>query len=124
MPIARLKEKRQITVPVEICRQIHADKGDIFDFEVDDGKVIMRLQRLVPVTAQQPMKQVIDVSLSMGSTEKSFESVDQTRQKMALRAEKTLTFIKGIEHAHVKAKAKGYNVNIPLNEEEYYKQYL
>ena len=71
MPLAKLKEKRQITVPVEICNQIDADKGDIFNFEVEDNKVIMTLQKLVPATKTDKL---VDISKYVGSMKGTFKS--------------------------------------------------
>ncbi len=123
MPIARLKEKRQITVPAEICRQIQADTGDMFDFEVDGNHVVMRLQRLVPAGQQKG----IDTSSYAGSTKEPAGSVDQTGKKMrpqSKKAQEALAFRERIERAHEEARAKGYDISASLDEEDYYKQYL
>ena len=52
--LAKLKEKRQLTLPAEICKLVHADKGDLFDCTVDEGRIILTLQKVVPATASQP----------------------------------------------------------------------
>lgn len=74
MPIARLKAKRQITVPAKICRQVQADQGDIFDFEVDGDKIVMRLQRLVPATKQKSSAEDIGISQYIGIAKGTFGS--------------------------------------------------
>ncbi len=78
MPLAKLKEKRQITVPIEICNQVHADKGDIFNFEVDEdnNKIIMTLQKLVPVTKDKARTTSIDISKYIGIAKGTFGSVE------------------------------------------------
>ncbi|MEL6723214.1 MAG: AbrB/MazE/SpoVT family DNA-binding domain-containing protein [Pseudomonadota bacterium] len=77
MPLAKLKEKRQITVPIEICNQIHANKGDIFNFEVDNNKIIMTLQKLVPATKEKTRTKSIDISKYIGIAKGTFGSVKQ-----------------------------------------------
>ena len=72
MSVTKLKEKGQITLPIDIRRQINAQKGDIFDVQVDNGKVIMTLQRLVPVS-QEPT--IIDLSRFVGAASGTFGSV-------------------------------------------------
>ncbi len=47
MPLSTLKEKGQITLPSSIRRQIHAEKGDLFDFQVRENKVIMTRKKIV-----------------------------------------------------------------------------
>jgi bifunctional DNA-binding transcriptional regulator/antitoxin component of YhaV-PrlF toxin-antitoxin module len=119
MPIARLKEKRQITVPAEICRQIHADTGDMFDFEVDGNRVVMRLQRLVPAAENTTHSKGVDASQHKASTNESSGSVDQTGKGMtpqAKKAQEALAFIEKLEAIPNKPPS--------LDEEDYYKRYL
>lgn len=70
MPLATLKEKGQITLPSEIRKRIHASKGDMFDVEVIDGKVIMTPQRLVPTkdARGEKKKKPLDLSKYVGAT--------------------------------------------------------
>jgi len=77
MPTARLKQKRQITVPAEICRLIQADKGDVFNFEFDGEKIIMRLQRSSLAKEKKSHAEGVDISQYIGSMKGSFGSVDQ-----------------------------------------------
>lgn len=53
MPLSTLKEKGQITLPSIIRQQIHATKGDMFDFEIQDDKIIMTPQRVIPATKKR-----------------------------------------------------------------------
>ena len=77
MPLAKLKEKRQITVPIEICNQVHADKGDIFNFEVEDDKIIMTLQKLVPATKEISRTKGVDISKYIGIAKGTYGSVEE-----------------------------------------------
>ena len=58
MPLTTLKEKGQFTLPNTIRKQINATKGDLFDCEVIDGKVVMTQQRLVPATPTRQKRQL------------------------------------------------------------------
>lgn len=77
MPLATLKEKRQITVPMAICNQVHADKGDIFNFEVEDNKIIMTLEKMAPVTKEIPQRKSLDISEYIGSMRGMFGSIEE-----------------------------------------------
>lgn len=74
MPLATLKEKGQITLPADIRKQIHADKGDMFNCEVVGGQVIMTLQKIVPATK---IKKGLDISKYIGSAKGNFGTVKQ-----------------------------------------------
>ncbi len=74
MSVTKLKEKGQITLPVDIRREINAQKGDMFDVQVDNGKVIMTLQRLVPVGEETT---TVDLSRFVGAASGSFGSVEE-----------------------------------------------
>ncbi len=74
MSVTKLKEKGQITLPVDVRREINAQKGDIFDVQVDNGKVIMTLQRLVPVNEELT---TVDLSRFIGSASNAFGSVQE-----------------------------------------------
>jgi len=78
MPLATLKEKGQITLPAAIRKAIHANKGDIFDFKVVGGQVVMTRQKVVP--AQQvsaKRRQGVDISKYMGIAKGTFGSVEE-----------------------------------------------
>jgi len=80
MPLAKLKEKRQITVPVEICNRVQALKGDIFSFEVEDDKIIMTLQKLVPATSEKSQTKAVDISKYIGIAKGTYGSVKEIDQ--------------------------------------------
>ena len=78
MSLAILKDKGQITLPAEIRKQVRAGKGDIFDCEVVDGKVVLTLKKLVSaeqVSGREPKKSV-DISSYFGSMKGQFGSVE------------------------------------------------
>lgn len=79
MPLATLKEKGQITLPSDIRKKIRAGKGDIFNFEVVGGKVVMTLQKLVPAkdVAQKKRKKGVDISKYIGSMKGAFGTVEE-----------------------------------------------
>lgn len=79
MPLATLKEKGQITLPATIRRKLHADKGDIFNFEFVSGKVIMTLQKLVPARSESKKRTTkgVDISKYIGIAKGTYGSVEE-----------------------------------------------
>ena len=79
MPLTTLKEKGQITLPNTIRKQINATKGDLFDCEVIDGKVVMTQQRLVPANEKkaQSGSKGVDISKYIGFGKGIFGSVEE-----------------------------------------------
>jgi len=73
-PLATLKEKGQITLPVGIRNAIQAHKGDIFNFEVQGDTIVMTRQRLIPAKSRQGHKSVKnrDISKYIGSMKGNF----------------------------------------------------
>ena len=68
MPRATLKDKGQLTLPAETRKRIRAAKGDLFDVEVVDGKVVMTPLRLVPAKGGDPAgRKPVDLSKYIGA---------------------------------------------------------
>ena len=62
-------------MPADIRKEIQADKGDIFDFQVIGDKVIMTLQKLVPMTGKSTKKDDgIDISKYIGIAKGTYGS--------------------------------------------------
>ncbi len=57
-------------------------------------------------------------------TLKNHRSVDQTVSLMNSPLNKAQTFLRSVEQAHTNAKTRGYDINVAVDEEDYYKQYL
>ena len=78
IPLATLKEKGQITLPVDIRKAIHADKRDIFNFQVVGDQVVMTLQKVVPAQEGPTRKRTkgTDISKYIGSMKGTFGSVE------------------------------------------------
>ncbi len=81
MALAKLKEKGQITLPADIRRKISANKGDLFECEIVDGKVVMTLQKLVPADGapldKQEKKKGVDISKYIGIAKGTYGSVEE-----------------------------------------------
>lgn len=79
MPLATLKEKGQITLPIDIRNAIHADKGDIFNFQVVGDQVVMTLQKVVPAQEGPTQKRAkgTDISKYIGSMKGTFGNVEE-----------------------------------------------
>ena len=77
MSLATLKEKGQITVPANIRRQIQAHKGDIFNFEVVNGRVVMTPQMQTGRQPQAKQRKGADIGRYIGSMKGKFGSVEE-----------------------------------------------
>ena len=68
MPRTTLKDRGQLTLPSEIRKRIQAAKGDLFDVEVVDGKVVMTPLRLVRKKGVDPARRKpVDLSKYIGA---------------------------------------------------------
>ncbi len=74
-----LKKKGQITLPSSIRREIHAEKGDIFDFRAQEDQVIMTRQRVVPANTT-PAQTRKDLSKWIGAKPSVFNTADEVDQ--------------------------------------------
>lgn len=55
MALLKLKDKGQITLPSSIRKEIHAEKGDMFDFQLQpDETVIMTKKQALDTHGVQP----------------------------------------------------------------------
>ena len=84
MPLATLKDKGQITLPSAVRKKLHVNKGDIFNFEVVDGQVIMTPQKLMPAHKTTGKTKQIDISQYIGAGKGlygSAESIDAQIRK-------------------------------------------
>ena len=64
MALSTLKEKGQITLPADIRRRIAARKGDLFDFQIENGKIVMIPQKVVPAAGGEKSQKTIKRDLS------------------------------------------------------------
>ena len=77
MSLATLKEKGQITVPANIRRQIQAHKGDIFNFEVVNGRVVMTPQMQAATQPRTKQRKGADIGKYIGSMKGKFGCVEE-----------------------------------------------
>ena len=79
MTLSTLKGKGQITLPSSIRRQINAQKGDMFDFQVqEDEKVVMTRKRIVSAnTDQTHQSKKKDLSKWIGAKPGLFKNADE-----------------------------------------------
>ncbi|MCF6344690.1 MAG: AbrB/MazE/SpoVT family DNA-binding domain-containing protein [Devosiaceae bacterium] len=77
MPLTTLKEKGQITLPAGIRKQLHVTKGDLFNCEIVDGKVVMTPQKVVPKIKGEMREKGIDISKYIGATAGTFSSASK-----------------------------------------------
>ena len=78
MPSSTLKNKGQITLPSPIRKQIHAEKGDIFDFQLQaDDTVLMIKKQAVEVKAHQAEERKKDLSRWLGAKPSVFKNAQE-----------------------------------------------
>ena len=53
MALSQLKNKGQITLPSSIRKEIHADEGDIFDFQLQADKTVIMTKKQAVDTQNQ-----------------------------------------------------------------------
>ena len=54
MAIARLRIRRQITIPKGICNRLQLDVGDFIEVTIEDSKIVMIPQRLATKSLNEP----------------------------------------------------------------------
>ena len=77
MSMATLKDNGQITLPANIRRQIQAHKGDIFNFEVVNGRVVMTPQMQAGRHPQTKQRKPTDITKYIGSMKGKFGGVEE-----------------------------------------------
>ena len=79
MPPATLRDKGHITLPSAIRRQINAEKGDMFDFEVQrNDKVIMTRKKIsTAITEPVQPKKKKELSRWIGAKPGLFKSAEE-----------------------------------------------
>lgn len=79
MPLSTLKDKGQITLPVEIRRKLQAHKGDIFNFEMIGDQVIMTPQKLSPSNKNRgkTKEKAVDITKYIGSMRGQFGEIEE-----------------------------------------------
>ncbi|HEU0073345.1 MAG TPA: AbrB/MazE/SpoVT family DNA-binding domain-containing protein [Dehalococcoidia bacterium] len=51
-----LRDKRQLTLPAELCKELGLEPGDLLDAEVEDGKLVVRLARKAALDALRELQ--------------------------------------------------------------------
>jgi AbrB family looped-hinge helix DNA binding protein len=74
MPLVKMKEKGQITIPAAVREQIAAHKGDIFEVTVLDGNIVLTPQDVVARAKSGPAKKGVDISRFIGSGKGLFDT--------------------------------------------------
>jgi AbrB family looped-hinge helix DNA binding protein len=82
MPLVKLKEKGQVTIPAAVREQISAHKGDVFEIAVANGNIVLRPQDVVSrkrILAAKAKKGV-DISSWIGSGKGLFQSPEEAAE--------------------------------------------
>jgi AbrB family looped-hinge helix DNA binding protein len=78
VPLVRMKEKGQVTIPAAVRERISAHKGDVFDVAVVDGNIVLKPQEVVAraMNAKRGGKGV-DITRWIGSGKGLFSSPEE-----------------------------------------------
>jgi len=75
-----LREKRQVTLPANLCRELNLEPGDLLDAAVEDGKLVIRPARKAALDALKELQRAVHDS---GVTlEELLEGGRQVRQEI------------------------------------------
>lgn len=82
MPLVKLKEKGQVTIPAAVREQISAHKGDVFEIAVANGNIVLKPQDIVSRkrTPATRVKKGVDISSWIGSGKGLFKSPDEAAE--------------------------------------------
>ncbi len=62
MPIVKLKQKGQLTLPVEIRRELALDEGDVLEAQVKDGRIVLTPKELVDRRREAAFKRIDEIA--------------------------------------------------------------
>jgi len=57
-----VREKRQVTLPASICRELGIEPGDMLDATVDDGTLVIRPARKAALDALKELQRAVKES--------------------------------------------------------------
>ncbi len=92
MPLVKLKQKGQLTLPVEIRRELALDEGDVLEAQVKDGKILLTPKELVDRRREAAFKRIEAIAArarweAEGKTEEEMERLIEEEVE-AVRAER------------------------------------
>lgn len=80
MPLTKLKDKGQVTIPSAIREEIGARQGDIFEVAIADGSIVLKPQDVVSRSGSrnQPHGRTgVDITRWIGSGKGLFETPEE-----------------------------------------------
>lgn len=80
MPLVRLKTKHQVTIPANICKQLHLETGSILEAVVHDGVIVLK-----PKVVVDPNRGEIEEGMNeyrAGRVTKAFSSVEEFKSSL------------------------------------------
>jgi AbrB family looped-hinge helix DNA binding protein len=82
MSLSTLKDKGQITLPSAIRKEIQAEKGDMFDFQVQqDNKILMTRKRVISASDRQiSSREKKNLSKWIGAKPNVFKTAEEVDQ--------------------------------------------
>lgn len=79
MPLVRMKEKGQVTIPAIVREQIAAHKGDVFEVAVVDGDIVLKPRQLVTRTkpSEKSDRKGVDITRWIGAGKGLFKTPEE-----------------------------------------------
>lgn len=79
MPLARMKEKGQLTIPAAVREQIAARKGDVFEVVVVDGDIVLKPRQSKSPTkpSMKPDRKGVDITRWIGAGKGLFSTPEE-----------------------------------------------
>ena len=72
MPVVRMKDKGQVTIPAAVREQLAAAVGDMFDVSVCDGAILLKPLEVAPRGKSRPAG--VDIARWIGAGRGSFST--------------------------------------------------
>ena len=57
-----VREKRQVTLPAAVCRELGIEPGDLLDATIDDGAIVIRPARKAALDALKELQRAVKES--------------------------------------------------------------
>jgi bifunctional DNA-binding transcriptional regulator/antitoxin component of YhaV-PrlF toxin-antitoxin module len=77
MPLIKLKDKFQFTLPVELREELELEVGDLFEAQIEDGKIMLTPKSVVDKQLAKGLKDI-----QKGRVHGPFRSADELRTSL------------------------------------------
>lgn len=78
MPLVRLDQNGDISIPADALERIGAREGDVFEIAVADGAIVLRPQHIARAKVDAPVTpKGVDISRWIGAGRSGFKTADE-----------------------------------------------